>query len=54
MKRKKWMPKVKKEGMRLKKLALYKFSTSTLGLPISGGISNPKGHVLMPFSNTYV
>jgi len=37
-----------------KKLALYKFSTVILGLLISGGILNPKGPILKPFSYTYV
>ncbi len=35
-----------------KKLALYKFSTLILGLLISGGILNPKGPLLKPFSYT--
>jgi hypothetical protein len=35
-----------------KKLALYKFSTLILGLLISGGILNPQGPILKPFSYT--
>jgi hypothetical protein len=54
-KRKRQMPKVKREGERLKtKLTLYNFLTLTLGLPISSGISNPGGPILRPFSYTYV